>query len=30
MFVKTSMHRTDKNALGAGTRDTEMQSLKRP
>jgi hypothetical protein len=30
MFVKTSMHRTDKNAFGAGTRDTEMQSFKRP
>jgi hypothetical protein len=30
MFVKTSMHRTDKNALGAGTRDTEMQTFKRP
>jgi hypothetical protein len=30
MFVKTSMRRTDKNAQGAGTRETEMQSYKRP
>jgi hypothetical protein len=30
MFVKTSMRRTDKNALGAGTRETELQTFKRP
>jgi hypothetical protein len=30
MFVKSSLRRTDKNAQGAGTRETEMQSYKRP
>jgi len=29
IFVKTSLRRTDKNALGTGTRETELQTLKR-
>jgi hypothetical protein len=29
IFVKTSLRRTDKNASGAGTRETELQTLKR-